>query len=756
MQLHRKNTPTVWSCYDALTCGIVVHRQGKLLYINPAAVEITGLSLEQMQRVIEGNEPGWSVLDQNGLSDPVVPSEMNAQIGTAFLYGSNVVFGLLQTGAERPQWFLSSSQPLNHPEHEHGIIVATCVNITHRIQTEGRLRRMNRSLTVLNEFNHALVNIGNEKKLLAEICRVMVETAGYGLAWFGYETGGLERSVVAVGMQGTILSGENLAGGEGCAVTTWNGAEASESLAAMADSYAHSQELVLAADGQPIGALHIYADRAETFDGEELRLLNQIADDLAQRVVALRFRAERKKAEESLKLTQFALDHATDAVFWLDSAGRFLYTNYAACTLFEYEPDLIDVLTAMDITQIYPAQSWPEQWKRIKEQGSITAEVIHRTSSGREVLLEITGNYMEFNGKEYCFAFARDITERKQVEDALRESEEKYRNLVECSNDWVWEIDRDNVYTYASPRIYEMLGLTPEEVLGKTPFDLMTIESRLQTFEAFSSAKVNLTPFSLLENHLRHKDGRRVVVETSGAPIFDKERLFQGYRGIDRDITERKRAEHELTLSLDKLHRSIEGVVESMALTVEMKDPYTAGHQRRVSQLACAIAREMGLSDNRIDGIRLASLVHDIGKIYVPAEILSKPGRINEIEFSLIKTHPTVGYDVLKSIEFPWPIAQMVVQHHERINGAGYPFGLKSEDILLEAKIISVADVVEAMSSHRPYRPALGIEEALAEIRNNSGFCYEPDVVEACLRVFDEGFTFQYQDNEGLRMLKNA
>ena len=259
-----------------------------------------------------------------------------------------------------------------------------------------------------------------------------------------------------------------------------------------------------------------------------------------------------------------------------------------------------------------------------------------------------------------------------------------------------------------------------------------------------------------MENILRHKDGRHVVVESNGTPIFDKDGLFQGYRGIDRDITERKRTEYELTISLEKLHKSIEGVVESMALMVEMKDPYTAGHQRRVAQLACAVARAMGLPENRIDGIRLAALVHDIGKIYVPAEILSKPGRIAEIEFCLIKSHPKVGYDVLKTIEFPWPIAQIVAQHHERTNGSGYPFGLQGEEILSEAKIISVADVVEAMSSHRPYRPALGIKEALAEIKNKKGTCYESDVVEACLYVFEKGFTFEYQDDHRLTLLKNT
>jgi putative nucleotidyltransferase with HDIG domain len=175
-----------------------------------------------------------------------------------------------------------------------------------------------------------------------------------------------------------------------------------------------------------------------------------------------------------------------------------------------------------------------------------------------------------------------------------------------------------------------------------------------------------------------------------------------------------------------------------MSVTVEMRDPYTAGHQRRVSKLACAIAREIGLPGAQIEGIRMAGEIHDIGKIYVPAEILSKPGKLTDIEFTIIKTHAQVGYDILKNIEFPWPIADIVVQHHERLNGSGYPAGLKGGAILPEANIIIVADVVEAMSSHRPYRPAHGIDTALAEIVQNKGVLYDAAVVDHCVRLFKE------------------
>jgi putative nucleotidyltransferase with HDIG domain len=171
---------------------------------------------------------------------------------------------------------------------------------------------------------------------------------------------------------------------------------------------------------------------------------------------------------------------------------------------------------------------------------------------------------------------------------------------------------------------------------------------------------------------------------------------------------------------------------------LEIRDPYTFGHQRRVTHLATAIAKEMALSPDQIEGIAVAGNLHDIGKINVPSEILNKPGKLSDIEFALIKSHPQAGYEIVKDIEFPWPVAEVLLQHHERMNGSGYPRGLAGGDILLEARIMAVADVVEAMASHRPYRPTLGIDKALEEIVQNKGILYDPDVVDACLKLFKE------------------
>lgn len=216
------------------------------------------------------------------------------------------------------------------------------------------------------------------------------------------------------------------------------------------------------------------------------------------------------------------------------------------------------------------------------------------------------------------------------------------------------------------------------------------------------------------------------------------EELSRANQELYGKIMETHRSRTQLEHTLEKLAKALEGTIDAMSLTIEMRDLYTAGHQRRVASLAVAIAEEMRLPSDKVEGLRMAGIIHDIGKIAMPAEILTKPARLTKTEFQLIKEHPHVGFDILKKIEFPWPVAQIILQHHERLDGTGYPDGLNGDAILVEARILAVADVVEALSSHRPYRPGLGMEKALEEIRRGRGIRYDLEVVDACLRLFKE------------------
>jgi HD-GYP domain-containing protein (c-di-GMP phosphodiesterase class II) len=253
-----------------------------------------------------------------------------------------------------------------------------------------------------------------------------------------------------------------------------------------------------------------------------------------------------------------------------------------------------------------------------------------------------------------------------------------------------------------------------------------------------SSGTADPARTALMELEEYCKDGSTIWVEIAASFLRDNNFKPARILTVTRDITERKQAEERLKETLDRLRKAMETTIQVMISAVESRDAYTAGHQLRSTNLACAIATEMGLAQEKIDGIRMAGSIHDIGKLSIPAEILSKPTKLTEIEFSLIKEHSRIGYEILKDVESPWPLAQIVNQHHERMNGSGYPRSLKGDEILVESQILAVADVVEAMASHRPYRPALGIVAALKEIENNKGILYDTAVADACLKLFRE------------------
>ena len=329
-------------------------------------------------------------------------------------------------------------------------------------------------------------------------------------------------------------------------------------------------------------------------------------------------------------------------------------------------------------------------------------------------------------------------TERKRVEDTLRQSEERYRSILEDIQEGYFEVDFAGNFTFFNDSLCRFLGYSKEELMGMNNRQYTDKENSKKLFQAFNKVYNTGKPTEGFDWQIIRKDGTKRYVEASVSLQKDSSDKPIGFRGIARDITERKQAEEELQQTLDSLRKAVGATIQVMVSAVEMRDPYTAGHQIRSADLARAIATEMGLPQDKIDGIRMAGSIHDIGKLSIPAEILSKPTKLTDIEFSLIKEHSRSGYEMLKDVESPWPLAQIVYQHHERMNGSGYPRNLKGDEILMEARIMAVADVVEAMASHRPYRPALGIEAALEEIEKNKGILYDDAVADACLRLFRE------------------
>jgi PAS domain S-box-containing protein len=327
-----------------------------------------------------------------------------------------------------------------------------------------------------------------------------------------------------------------------------------------------------------------------------------------------------------------------------------------------------------------------------------------------------------------------DVTEYKKTEDQLRMVSERLKAIYDHSPLLISEFDREGRYLLVNRAVSELFGLPPRELEGRTFSELLPGKDSEIFMRRTRRVWDTLEPLAVEDTV--DIGGVTKHYLTMLFPLYDRDGDINSIGSIAHDITDRKEAEDSLREALGRLRKVTGSVIQVIVMAVETRDPYTAGHQRRVGDLARAIATEMGLSPHDVEGIRIAGVIHDLGKISVPSEILSKPRKLNDTEFAIVKEHPQKGYEILKDVDFDWPVAEMVLQHHERLDGSGYPRGLKDGEILLQARILAVADVVEAMASHRPYRPTLGLEAALEEIASNRGKLYDPEAVDACLNLF--------------------
>jgi PAS domain S-box-containing protein/putative nucleotidyltransferase with HDIG domain len=331
----------------------------------------------------------------------------------------------------------------------------------------------------------------------------------------------------------------------------------------------------------------------------------------------------------------------------------------------------------------------------------------------------------------------------------IKESEARFRSLSENAPDIIYTLGINGEFTYINPAIENILGYRPEEITGKYFVDITRKEDVVKYIKSYKQVRDQKQTIKEEIGILLHKDGTERYFSISGAPNFDSEGNFIGLVGTFKNLTDIRRSEMELKRSFEKLQSAMSSTIDAISMIVESRDPYTAGHQRRVAKLAVAIAEKLGLSEERIDLIRMGSLIHDIGKIYIPSEILTKPTQLGDLEFTMMKSHPTVGYTILNKVDFIPVIVDMVYQHHERIDGSGYPLGISGDKIFLESRIVAVADTVEAMASNRPYRPAQGTAVALEEIKRLRGSALDAGVVDACLKLFEEqDFNFKLEESE--------
>lgn len=459
----------------------------------------------------------------------------------------------------------------------------------------------------------------------------------------------------------------------------------------------------------------------------------------------LRDVTERKQAEEALRKSEdhfrSLVENAADLIAVLNPDGVITYLSPSFERVLGYKPADFAGKNAFDYIHGDDVPASQKAFRAaIRNPGAIhRAGFRFRARDGSYHQLEAVGNYVPSEG---VVINARDVTERRKVEQALAQSEEQYRSTLDSMADSIHVIDRHYrifLVNQAFKQWVKSLGLNTT-FLGKTPwqaFPFLPKTIRREYDKVFKTGK------TLRTRETSQVRGQTVVTDTRKIPIVKDGQVVRIVTTV-RDVTEQTHAEDTLRQSYSSLQSALEGTVNVLGTIVEIRDPYTAGHEKRVTQLACAIAREMDLPKDQVEGINISARLHDVGKISIPIGILGKPGKISDAEFSLIKNHPEIGYEILKDVDFAWPVAPIILQHHERLDGSGYPHGIKGDKIMLEARILAVADVVSAMSSHRPYRPDLGIDQALEEIEDKSGTLYDPDVVEACLTLFrKKGFSFE-------------
>jgi len=504
----------------------------------------------------------------------------------------------------------------------------------------------------------------------------------------------------------------------------------------------------------------------------------------------------RKISENKLSLFRTLLDHSSDAIEVIDPVSlRFVDMNETAHRGLGYTRDEFISMRIPDIDPTFKLLDHKAVEKKILQSGGAQFETLHLRKDGSTFPVEVNAKFIKLDGN-YLLSIARDITDRRTAEETQKKLTRALTLLSNCNSAlvhatneqelleeickmtvetggymmaWVGFAENDSAKTV---RPVAQSGYEEGYLEGATISWSDTKWGQGSTGTAIRTGVTVINQDCL--NDPKMAPWREAVVHRGfqsniALPLKCEERIVGALTiysreshafipeeasllekladnlayGIEslRAHNERDRATKKHLQDMETLRESLVATVKAIAGTVEAHDPYTAGHQSRVESLAVAIGREIGLPEESIIGLGLAASIHDLGKISVPAEILSRPGRLTNFELPLVKNHVQAGYDILKNIKFPWPIADMVRQHHERLDGSGYPQGLKGDQILLEARILAVADVVESMASHRPYRPSLGIGAALDEIDRNRGTCYDPKVVDACLRIFrEEGF----------------
>jgi len=661
----------------------------------------------------------------------------------------NLVNGL--TVSIERQWQRGRLEAANvelrgHREHLEGLVRERTAGIQRGLKREHHL---NAVLRAIRNVNQLIVREQDRERLLQQACEILVQTRALRSAWAVRLGGDGRVEATAEAGIGPAFAGLRSQLERGELPECCRRALASEGPVVVANPHvdcaacplptesrdAASIAAPLRHEGRTCGVLIAALPAEMAADAEEISLFAETAGDLAFALRNVEVEQARQQAEEALRVKDWAIESAINAMAISDLAGSLSYVNPAFVR--QWGCGAPAEILGRSVAGFWQMGDKAEEVaETVRTKGGWSGDLVAQRKDGVLFDVHVSSNLvLDATGQPVCMqASFEDITERKRAQEALQGSEARYRTLFEHSADGILIADLGTkVFKHANPAVCRMLGYTAEEMrtIGIADIHPKDALPRVATeFEAQTRGEKTLaTDLPCLR-----KDGTVLYADVNAttAAIDDRPCLV----GFFRDTTGRKRAEEALI-------RSLEATLTVLGRAAEMRDPYTAGHQRRVTELAIALARKLGFPDDECDTLRIAGMLHDIGKLGIPAEILSKPSQLSAIEFSLIREHPQTAYNILTDVPFSGQVAEIVLQHHERLDGSGYPRALTGDQILREARILAVADVVEAMVSHRPYRPALGIDAALKEIRAGRGTRYDQQVVDACAALFESGeFSF--------------
>lgn len=451
-----------------------------------------------------------------------------------------------------------------------------------------------------------------------------------------------------------------------------------------------------------------------------------------------------KKLSQSEALFRQMAESINDVFFLIENqSGKYLYVSPAYEQI--WGRSLSELYTASDawINAVHPEDKERIYLKYCKqiETGYFddVFRIVRPNGDLRWIHARTFPIFNESNQLVRTSGIAEDISIRHEALEQLRESERRFSHMLHNVELVSVIVDLDATILDCNDFLLKLTGWSQEEIIGKNWFDMfIPKEQKTTILEVFSQLHKNEQIVSHYENEILTKNGERLFIHWNNSLLMSPSGEVIGIASIGEDITERKKIEIERKNHAQEMLRSISELAVALTIAMKQSDPYTAEHQRRVACLAARIARELGLSEDQIAGLKLAAEMHDIGKMGIPISILNKPGQLTQLEFELVKTHTTVGYEILKNVHFPWPVAEIILQHHERLDGSGYPRGLRGEEILLEARILAVADVVEAVTSHRPYRPAYDVGLAFDKLQQGRGILFSEEIVDACIKIFHD------------------